>query len=160
LANRRRFEEYLRQQWNLMLRDQHPLSLILCDLDFFKYYNDTYGHQAGDNCLQQVAAAISYEAKRPSDLVARYGGEELVLILPNTDSYGAMNVAKRIREQVSELKIQHLTSTVNDYVTLSLGIACVVPQLNLLPADLIEAADKALYQAKHEGRDRAIVYTF
>lgn len=158
LANRRRFEEYIRQEWRLCMREKHPLSLILCDIDYFKPYNDNYGHQAGDSCLQQVAAAISIETKRPADLVARYGGEELVVVLPDTDALGAMIVAQRIRSNIKKLQIEHKASSVSHYITLSLGVASMIPQLNTLPSDLIEAADQALYEAKKQGRDRAVVH--
>lgn len=154
IANRRRFDEYLEQEWRRMAREGAPLSLILCDVDFFKNYNDTYGHQAGDNCLQQVVKAISCAVKRPADLVARYGGEEFAVILPNTDTEGAVQIAESIRSQVQALKLVHPSSQVSKYVTLSLGTASIVPSQEFFPDTLITTADQALYQAKKSGRNR------
>jgi diguanylate cyclase (GGDEF)-like protein len=157
LANRRRFDEYLAQQWRIMQREQHYLALLLCDVDFFKAYNDTYGHQAGDRTLQLIAEALNSEVKRPADLVARYGGEELAVILPNTHSEGAFILAQQIREKVKSLQINHNTSTVSDHVTLSIGVACQIPQLDETPDVLIRIADQALYKAKAYGRDRVAI---
>jgi diguanylate cyclase (GGDEF)-like protein len=157
VANRRRFDEYLDAEWRRLGREQKPLSLILCDLDYFKVYNDTYGHLAGDSCLQQVAAVLRQSLKRPADLVARYGGEEFALILPNTDARGAVLVAEAIRQGVRGLEIPHAKSPVSHYVTLSLGVATSVPTPEAIPDQLIIAADEALYQAKAEGRDRVII---
>lgn len=153
VANRRRFDEYLNQEWRRMVRDKTPLSLILGDIDFFKVYNDTYGHQLGDRCLQEVAQAISLSVRRPPDLVARYGGEEFVVILPNTPAQGAFHVAENIRANVRSLKIIHANSPTSQYVTLSLGVASTFPCHEFSPETLIAAADKALYQAKEKGRD-------
>jgi len=158
IANRRRFDEYLNQEWQGMSREQAPLSLILCDIDFFKTYNDTYGHQAGDSCLQQVAHAISCAVKRPTDLVARYGGEEFAVVLPNTDAKGAVQVAERIRAGVKALQIPHCSSP-SQSVTLSLGVTSTVPANEFFPTTLIGIADQALYQAKDQGRDQVIVKT-
>ena len=157
VANRRRFDEYLAQEWRRLVREQEPISLIFCDIDCFKIYNDTYGHQAGDSCLRQVAGAIRLMLKRSTDLVARYGGEEFALILPNTPSAGAGYIAESIRSMVKSLEIVHVHSPVSPYVTLSLGVASMVPSLTSSPAALITAADEALYQAKKEGRDRVSV---
>lgn len=160
VANRRRFDEHLIQEWNRLRRDQNPLSLILCDIDWFKLYNDTYGHQLGDNCLRAVSGAIRRNVRRPADLVARYGGEEFGIILPDTKAEDAVHVANMIREEVQQLKINHDTSPVSQYVTLSLGVACVVPCQESSPEALIEAADKALYEAKDKGRNTVINKTF
>lgn len=154
VANRRRFDEYLQQEWQRMLREQLSLSLILCDIDCFKLYNDTYGHQAGDDCLRQVARVIQNAAKRSMDLPARYGGEEFAVILPNTDQEGAIQVAHDIQVGVKQLGIVHESSKVCASVTVSLGISSTIPSLITSPELLINAADKALYQAKAEGRDR------
>ncbi len=154
IPNRRQFDEYFQQEWKRMAREKSALSLILCDVDFFKRYNDTYGHQAGDSCLQKVAFSMSQAIKRPSDLVARYGGEEFVVILPNTTVEGAMIVAEEIRSQVKILAISHTASEVSQYVTVSLGIASIIPVPDLPSAFLIKTADEALYRAKKEGRDR------
>ncbi|AFZ12340.1 diguanylate cyclase with PAS/PAC and GAF sensors [Crinalium epipsammum PCC 9333] len=154
LANRRYFNEYLNSEWNRLAREEAVLSLILCDIDFFKTYNDTYGHLAGDKCLIEVANAIRSATKRPADLVARYGGEEFAVILPNTDASGAMHLAELIRKIVKTLKISHLNSSEILGVTLSLGVASTIPNHQSEPVNLIRDADIALYQAKESGRDR------
>lgn len=154
LANRRRFDEYLEAQWQHLTTDNLPLSLILCDIDFFKKYNDTYGHQAGDACLRQVADALRFCAKHSADLVARYGGEEFAVILPNTPAADAAQVAEEMRRVVSALEIPHVQSAVSQHVTLSLGVACIYPTPDTSGTMLIAAADAALYQAKAAGRDR------
>ncbi|WP_353932156.1 diguanylate cyclase [Okeanomitos corallinicola TIOX110] len=153
ISNRRRFDEYFQQVWQQMATRQTPLSIILCDIDFFKLYNDRYGHPAGDDCLRQVANAIHKAGNRPGDLVARYGGEEFVLVLPNTSATGAMQLAERIRAEVQALQIPHEKSGVNDHVTLSLGVASIIPAASFTPSCLIATADEALYQAKAQGRD-------
>jgi diguanylate cyclase (GGDEF)-like protein len=139
-----------------MAREQLPLSLILCDLDWFKAYNDTYGHQGGDRCLQAVAQAIATVLKRPADLLARYGGEEFVVILPNTPLAGAQYIAAAIQTAVKNLQLPHAGSPIAQHITLSLGIASVIPYHEHDPALLITAADQALYAAKAQGRDRAV----
>ncbi|BAZ22044.1 diguanylate cyclase with PAS/PAC and GAF sensors [Kalymmatonema gypsitolerans NIES-4073] len=153
LANRRRFDQYLKKEWLRLAREQNPLSLILCDVDYFKSYNDTYGHPAGDTCLIEIAQAISGAVKRPADLVARYGGEEFAVLLPNTDSNGAIQVVQFIQKKVRQLNLPHIASLVRQYVTLSFGIATVFPSHNGSVQALINAADKALYQAKNKGRN-------
>ena len=179
LANRRRFDQYLDREWRRQAREQTPLSLILCDIDSFKTYNDTYGHPKGDECLRQVAQAIGKAINRPADLVARYGGEEFAVILPNTASEGAELVAEHIQLKIAALQIPHDGSQVSKCVTVSLGIATMVPvseseasividaanaAASTVPASkcpasiLIDAADAALYQAKDAGRDRIQVY--
>ncbi|MEH2347127.1 MAG: PleD family two-component system response regulator [Nostoc sp.] len=156
VANRRRFEEYLNQEWQRLKREQRPLSLILCDVDFFKLYNDTYGHREGDRCLQEIAKAIKDIIKRPSDLVARYGGEEFAVILPNTDTEGATHVADKICHAVRTLAIPHKNSQVSPHVTISVGFTTEIPQLDSDLEEMIAAADRALYQAKAAGRDRFV----
>jgi len=156
VANRRRFDECLSQEWRRLAREQAPLSLILCDIDFFKTYNDTYGHQVGDECLQQVAKAISDAVKRPADLVARYGGEEFAVILPHTTAAAVVQVAEKIRSGVHALNIVHASSQIRQHLTLSFGVATIVPDQEFSPSILVTAADKALYQAKAKGRDRVI----
>lgn len=156
VANRRRFDEYLDSKWH-ECREQVPLSLIMCDIDCFKSYNDTYGHLGGDACLQQVAQAISFSVKRSADLVARYGGEEFAVILPNTPAASAVSVAEQIRINVKALQIPHIKSCVMPYVTISLGVATMVPDSESTSASLIAAADRALYQTKAFGRDRVSV---
>jgi len=156
IANRRRFDEQLAQEWRRLGREGAPISLIMGDIDHFKLYNDTYGHQAGDDCLRTVAVAISETARRPADLAARYGGEEFAVILPNTDRDGALRVAREIREEVRRLALDHRSSPVGPHVTVSLGVATVIPTLKISPEQLLARADQALYQAKEQGRDRVV----
>lgn len=157
VANRRCFDAYLQAEWRRMTRSNQSLAVILCDIDHFKPYNDTYGHQSGDICLQQVAATLQDTAKRPADLVARYGGEEFVVILPNTNLEGATYIAQTLRDRVAALKIPHYASPVRDFVTLSFGVAAMIPTADTSPRELVEQADCALYRAKEEGRDRVAV---
>ena len=152
IANRRYFDQYLAQK----LTEQKKLSLILCDVDYFKLYNDTYGHQAGDVCLQQVANALR-NSVRQFDLVARYGGEEFVVVLPNTDAQKALYIAERIQFKVRSLEIPHKSSRVSQFLTLSCGVAGCPPQSKISSTELIEAADQALYVAKQAGRNRTAV---
>ncbi|MDY6784346.1 MAG: PAS domain S-box protein [Cyanobacteriota bacterium] len=156
ISNRRCFDLYLNAEWRRMAREQTPLSLILCDIDYFKNYNDTYGHPAGDACLRQVAVVLRKTLKRPGDLVARYGGEEFAIVLPNTNRRGMMWIAELIRRAIQDLNIVHEDSCVSDRVTLSLGGATVVPPPGGVAQHLVDGADRALYQAKEGGRDRAI----
>jgi diguanylate cyclase (GGDEF)-like protein len=157
VANRRRFDDYLLQEWQRLRQEKAPMSLILCDVDYFKSYNDAYGHLIGDHCLQQIALAIENALGDPIHLVARYGGEEFALILPNADAEKAMQVAETIRLQVKSLKIAHHKSLICEYVTLSLGVFSMIPTPEGSPELLIAIADKALYEAKAQGRDRAVL---
>lgn len=150
IANRRAFDEFLRQAWAAL--NHTPLTLILCDIDYFKRYNDTYGHQQGDECLKQVAQALKTAVKRQPDFVARYGGEEFAIVLPNTSLAGARHVAQNVQTTVRDLKIEHSFSDVSAYLTLSLGIATVSSTAYGSPQSLIAAADRGLYQAKADGR--------
>ena len=156
VANRRYFDLTLEQEWYRLKREELPLSLIMCDIDYFKQYNDYYGHVKGDQCLTTVAQTMQEVVKRSADLVARYGGEEFAVILPNTNLAGAKRVAENIRLAVQNLKMPHCRSEVSDYVSLSLGVSCIVPMLNqeMSPELLKITADRALYQAKKKGRDR------
>ena len=156
VANRRYFDEMLGKEWRRCMREKQYLSLILCDVDYFKLYNDYYGHQMGDDCLIRIAKAMSNAIRRPADIVARYGGEEFVVILPNTDEKGAINIAKSIQDKVDQLKIIHLKSKVSQYVTVSFGSATLIPHRKITPKTLIQIADEALYTAKKLGRDRII----
>ena len=156
VANRRQFEQVLNQEWQRLLREQQPLSLIMCDIDCFKAYNDTYGHPAGDKCIQQVSQVLQQATQRSADLVTRYGGEEFAVILPNTDASGALQVAQRIRNYLAALGILHQSSPVSQSITLSIGVATKIPNPKEAPISLVQSADNALYQAKAEGRDRLV----
>jgi len=154
VANRRCFDERLQSEWHRLMQGKEQLSLIMLDVDYFKRYNDCYGHQAGDICLVKVASSAAQAVKRSSDLFARYGGEEFAAILPNTDAAGAIAVAESIREAIRDLGIPHEQSDVSAIVTVSMGIASIVPCCGKSPDELIAAADRALYDAKRQGRDR------
>lgn len=157
LANRRCFDEQLADEWQRLAREQQPLSLILCDLDHFKRYNDTFGHPAGDRCLIRVARALLNGPQRPADLVARYGGEEFAIILPNTDSYGAWRIAQKIHRNIRALKIAHAPDHEEVYLTVTMGLSTIVPDHESGVQVLINAADIALYHAKQQGRNRTYV---
>ena len=154
VANRRKFDEDILAAWRLCFREQKPLSLILVDVDYFKRYNDRYGHLAGDDCLKSVAQTLSETVRRPYDLVARYGGEEFACVLPNTVLSGAVEIAERMQARVRTLGIEHSASDVDRVVTISLGVATLTPTGELGFEALIEAADKQLYEAKSGGRAR------
>ena len=157
IPNRRFFDEFLKEQWWSNQKKQQSLSIILCDVDFFKKYNDTYGHRAGDFCLQQVARVLAGSI-RNGDLAARYGGEEFVVVLPNTSPEGAVVIADGIGDRLKSLKIPHDSSQVSEYVSLSCGIASTNISLVDSPEELIECADRALYLAKEQGRDRSVLW--
>ena len=157
LANRRSFQEHLGSEWQRALRSHTPISLILCDVDYFKLYNDTYGHPQGDECLRQVAKALSMSVHRPGDIAARYGGEEFVVLLPGTGSEGAQQVAKEIAANVQSLKIEHKASEVSPYVSISLGVTTVTPKQDLAMSILVDTADLGLYEAKRRGRNQMMV---
>ncbi len=154
IPNHRRFKEFLSQEWQRAQRTQAPLSLLLMDVDHFKAYNDTYGHQVGDECLKQVAGVLSQTVHRAVDLAARYGGEEFVVVLTDTDREGAMIVAEKIRAQIEALGIPHSGSKTSDVVTLSIGVATAISHQESDPDGLIAAADQNLYRAKESGRNR------
>ncbi|MEH2394265.1 MAG: PleD family two-component system response regulator [Nostoc sp.] len=154
VANRRGFEEYLAQEWQRMAREQQPFSLIIWDVDFFKSYNDTYGHLSGDRCLKEIAKTIKNFLKRSTDLIARYGGEEFAAILPNTDVEGATSLAQTICSAIRTLAIPHRNSLVSSHVTLSAGLATAIPSPGSDFEQIILAADQSLYQAKAAGRNR------
>ncbi|MEG4801901.1 diguanylate cyclase [Microcoleus sp. ARI1-B5] len=156
IPNRRCFDQTLKLEWKRMEREKEPLSLILCDIDFFKLYNDRYGHQGGDECLKQVAQILARNARRAGDLAARYGGEEFALILSQTDMKGAMRVAESIRSDLKAAAICHAASKVSKFITLSMGAATAVAAAGLSIEGLIGEADRALYRAKLEGRDRIV----
>jgi diguanylate cyclase (GGDEF)-like protein/PAS domain S-box-containing protein len=153
IANRRFFDEYSDKEWKRAQRDKKSFSVVMIDLDSFKSYNDTYGHQQGDSCLKYVAGVIKGAMKRPADLAARYGGEEFVLVLPETNKEGANKIAEKLRQEVEALKLEHKNSN-GKWVTVSLGVATeLVGPMNSF-GDLLAKADKALYVAKNSGRNR------
>ncbi len=154
IANRYNFNQTLEQEWRRLGRDGAFLSVILADLDYFKQYNDTYGYPAGDACLQLIASALKDTVKRPADKVARYGSDEFALILPNTDAEGALRVAKLILNRVKTLQIPHNSSAVAETVTISLGVASLLPTQLSTSESLMQMADRALFTAKQHGRDR------
>jgi diguanylate cyclase (GGDEF)-like protein len=154
IANRRKLDEVLDYEWRRARRSQIPIALILMDIDYFKPYNDHYGHIAGDDCLKRVAEILKEAIHRPADLPARYGGEEFALLLPETDGAGAVHVAERLQLRMKIANIRHEFSNAAPYVTLSMGIGAVVPSDSLLNDRLMESADKCLYAAKKNGRNR------
>lgn len=153
LANRRQFDTTLDVEWQRAIRTGLPLSLIFADIDFFKRYNDHYGHQCGDDCLRKVATALQETIHRPADLVSRYGGEEFVMILPETTDEGALAVAEKVLATITRLNIPHANSAAADHVTLSMGVATLCPGKGSSPQELVESADKMLYRAKERGRN-------
>lgn len=163
LANRRLFDQTIKKEIKRAKRNDYDLALIMADIDNFKAYNDTYGHQEGDECLKKVAVVLEENAKRASDLAARYGGEEFIIIMPDTDLKGASKVAEEIRKEILALKIEHKNSKTNDYLTLSFGVSRIsnIKEINeQLIKEFIEAADNALYQAKENGRNQVAVKDF
>ncbi|MCU7835263.1 MAG: diguanylate cyclase [gamma proteobacterium symbiont of Taylorina sp.] len=154
ISNRYCFDNYLNNEWQRAMRSDEPLSLILMDIDFFKQYNDHYGHLAGDDCLKQVAQSLDCSIKRSTDFVARYGGEEFVAVLPKTSSDDAIILAEIFRKNIEKLVIKHEFSSTEQHVTISLGVATMIPERNTLPQLLIEAADRNLYKAKESGRNQ------
>ena len=157
IANRRQFDKEIEQQWQRSVRKQSPIAVLMLDIDFFKQYNDEYGHLKGDDCLKQVANVLSLEMKRPTDLVARYGGEEFVCVLPETDAQGAKCVADNIIASINKAGIEHRGSTIAKHLTLSVGLVDTKPDLDTQLVDFLSRADKALYQAKVAGRNRYFV---
>ena len=157
VANRRMFDNRLQMEWSNAQRNSLPLSLILLDIDYFKQYNDHYGHVRGDDCLKSVGQALSGAAVRPRDLLARYGGEEFVLLLPETDAQAAAQVAERCRQLIREQNIQHAHSQVAPLLTISLGVGTLVPGPFEQPEAFLERVDSLLYKAKHQGRDQAVL---
>jgi diguanylate cyclase (GGDEF)-like protein len=163
--NRREFDRSVDIEWKRMMREIAPLSLILCDIDHFKIYNDTYGHQAGDHCLKAVAQAIRDMVRRPGDMVARYGGEEFVIVLPQTDAKGAMYIAESVRENINALALPFKTDKLPNrrvpIITISLGVATAIPGVDAINIEtLFSATDQALYKAKRNGRDQVKLSSF
>jgi len=153
IANRRSFDETVHKEWQRAIRNSNPISLIMIDIDFFKLYNDHYGHQGGDDCLKNVVLGLQAGTHRETDFLARYGGEEFAVILPETKLDGAVNVAEAMHESIRSLEIPHAKSTVSDFVSVSIGVSSVVPLQGTEPDILISAADQALYKAKEDGRN-------
>jgi diguanylate cyclase (GGDEF)-like protein len=154
IYNSRWFGDFLELEWKRAIRLRKPITIILIDVDFFKLYNDTYGHQAGDECLKRIAQKLKGDCRRPGDVVARYGGEEFIVLLSDTPSNEAASVAERLWTGILDLKIPHKTSSVENYVTISLGCSTGVPRLGDDPLWLVKTADGALYQSKRDGRNR------
>jgi diguanylate cyclase (GGDEF)-like protein len=159
IANRRLFEEELNKEWGIAERNNEALALIIADIDYFKEYNDLYGHPAGDNCLVEVAQAMQRALVRPGDVVARIGGEEFAFLLPRTTLSGAISVAEHVRERIQALKLPHRGSPVAEYITLSFGVSSSDDISVYSSADLIRAADMALYEAKRQGKNRIAAIT-
>ncbi len=155
LANRRFFNEFLNREWLREQRHQQPFSVLMIDIDHFKKYNDHYGHLEGDVCLQKVAWALQSGLCRASDVLARYGGEEFVAVLPNTDEHGAAELAATFHTRVQELALPHSESPVSPIITISIGIASVIPNRSLSPSQVVAMADEALYRAKQAGRNQS-----
>lgn len=159
IANRRQFDESFVREWRRGTRSNRPVALILCDIDFFKQYNDMYGHQSGDDCLRTVAQTLQSVAARPGDWVTRFGGEEFAVILPETDADGAEALADKMRTSIEALRIPHTGSEIAGAVTISAGVASTVPRELGRQAELLQWADAALYEAKRQGRNRVVSYT-
>ena len=160
IPNRRSFDTAYDQEWNHGTRSGKPLALIMGDVDHFKRFNDTYGHQRGDDCLKAIAGAMRHAARRKVDLVARYGGEEFAMLLPDTPAVSALLVAGRVLEAVRTLRVPHKSSPTSNHVTMSLGVCAAVPRAELRPEDLVKVTDRALYDAKSKGRNQAVLVAF
>jgi two-component system chemotaxis family response regulator WspR len=156
IANRRRFDEAIKVEWQRSQRERQPLSLLMCDVDCFKIYNDTFGHLSGDLCLKKAAAVLTEHLKRPADLAARYGGEEFAILLPDTRLEGALALAASCVEHLARLGIGNPNAQPHGVVTMSVGVACVLPSPHSSIEELIGSADRALYAAKNGGRNRAV----
>jgi len=155
IYNRRLFDQTIEREWRRAIRNSSEISLIMIDIDYFKKYNDKYGHIEGDNCLKKISKVLTTGVKRAGDFCARYGGEEFVILLPDTELENAENIAGKIRKNVEDLRIEHRDSEISDFVTISLGVASKIPEINDSDYSiLIESADKALYFAKNNGRNR------
>lgn len=157
ITNRRNFDERLGAEWLRALRNRQSLTLVMFDIDWFKKYNDKFGHLEGDECLKQVARCTQEIVSRPADIVARYGGEEFIVLLPDTDSSGALKVAEKIRSEIENLHLPNPDSTVSPFVTISVGVLTVVPTDNSTADDCIRLVDDALYRAKDAGRNRVSI---
>jgi diguanylate cyclase (GGDEF)-like protein len=152
-CNRRYFDQLLSQEWQRLRRDKQPLAIVLADIDFFQEYNNHYGRSAGDDCLKQLAIILAESTQRSSDTISRYGGEEFAILLPNTDLAGAILMTERVQQMLISLRMPHASSSLSEYVTLSFGLATCVPSFGASFADLLTAADRAMYRAKEQGRN-------
>lgn len=159
IYNRRKFDEVFENEWKRAQRSSKSLALIMIDIDYFKPFNDHYGHAYGDECLQKVAQSLKASIRRPADFIARYGGEEFVVILPETEVEGAVDVAESIRLNVESLSLPHEKSQISDFVTISLGVSDIVPQQNSVSNILLETADRCLYESKEQGRNQVKSHT-
>ena len=158
IANRRHFDQALDLEWKRACRVGTPLSLIMVDADFFKAFNDIYGHQCGDACLIRIANTLRNALHRPGDMAARYGGDEFMILLPGTDAQGAAELAETIRNRVEAMEITHEGAFADQVVTISLGLVTCYPAMSLSSGEFVAAADEALYQAKEDGRNRVSVF--
>lgn len=158
ISNRRSFDQYLQQQWDTAAQAKSPISLILFDIDYFKEYNDTFGHLRGDDCLKEVGAIVDETVNIPKNMVARFGGEEFAIILPDTTLSNAYNIAEEIRLVVETLKIPHLKSKLQGVVTISAGVASITPDSSFSLASFVNCVDHALYQSKQNGRNQVCIY--
>jgi diguanylate cyclase (GGDEF)-like protein/PAS domain S-box-containing protein len=156
VANRRRFDFIMDLEWGNARRNKQPMSLIMLDIDYFKQYNDHYGHLQGDSCLRQVASILSKTATRARDFLARFGGEEFVFILPETNAKSAMKIAERCRQMLAEAQIPHEESQVDQVLTASIGVSTIIPCHDDVMHAFIDTVDRRLYQAKQKGRDRIV----
>ncbi len=157
-ANRRHFDMTFEREWNSATRNEYPISLLFLDIDFFKSYNDNYGHQAGDRCLKKIGEALNRSIRRSHDLLARYGGEEFVILLPHTQMEEAFQIAENIRIHIENMDIRHSFSEISNQITVSLGVASTIPKPQTRSSYLIEQADAALYKAKNNGRNMVVCY--
>jgi diguanylate cyclase (GGDEF)-like protein len=157
VSGRRVFDEALSREWARGMRTHQPLAVLMIDIDHFKAHNDTYGHQAGDECLRKVAAVLKSCVRRPTDILARYGGEEFGAVLPAASVAGAMAVAERMRQTVEAIRLPHVEKPVGHDVTVSIGVAIMFPNKKLSTTALVAAADEALYTAKAVGRNQVIL---
>lgn len=157
VRNRRHFNQIINVEWNRAIRFRYPISILMIDIDFFKQYNDTYGHLNGDKCIKEVAIVLSKEVKHAGDFFARYGGEEFIAVLADTDAKGALVVAQRMKTSILRLEIPHKKSEISDFVTVSIGVSSMLPQERSVYKDMITKADEALYDAKKSGRNKIVV---
>jgi diguanylate cyclase (GGDEF)-like protein len=157
IANRHAGSDFLSREWPRAIREQNYFSVIMLDIDYFKLYNDTHGHLQGDECLKNVAQALRRGIHRPADLLVRYGGEEFIAFLPDTNREGAFIVASALKSEVEVMQLPHGSSKASPYVTVSVGMASAIPDMNKPVEVLIDSADRALYRAKQEGRNRICI---